>query len=84
MRAGTISQWPIWLTPSADLLPPKQKASYWRGTIPWVSPKDMKRWEIEDAADHVRLRNRGDVLQVDSRSSGSARRSRHDSGSLNP
>jgi hypothetical protein len=46
--------------PLADLVdafggftPSKKKASYWRGTIPWVSPKDMKRWEIEDAADHV-------------------------------
>lgn len=33
--------------------PSKTVAEFWRGTIPWVSPKDMKRDEIEDAEDHV-------------------------------
>lgn len=33
--------------------PSKSVAEFWRGTIPWVSPKDMKRDEIEDAEDHV-------------------------------
>ena len=32
--------------------PSKKNPSYWRGSIPWVSPKDMKRWEIHDAIDH--------------------------------
>src|SRR6185295_14009847 len=26
---------------------------YWNGSIPWVSPKDMKRARIRDAEDHV-------------------------------
>ncbi len=34
--------------------PPKATESYWRnGTIPWVSPKDMKRSVIEDAEDKL-------------------------------
>lgn len=33
--------------------PSKANAAYWRGDIPWVSPKDMKRPAIDDAADHI-------------------------------
>lgn len=33
--------------------PSKQNAAFWRGTIPWVSPKDMKVFDIHDAQDHV-------------------------------
>ncbi|EAR21576.1 restriction endonuclease subunit S [Nitrococcus mobilis] len=33
--------------------PNKGDASLWSGTIPWVSPKDMKRSYINDAVDHV-------------------------------
>lgn len=33
--------------------PSKANAAYWRGEIPWVSPKDMKRTAIADAADHI-------------------------------
>lgn len=33
--------------------PNKANPSYWDGDIPWVSPKDMKRSEINDAVDHV-------------------------------
>jgi type I restriction enzyme S subunit len=33
--------------------PDTGKAELWDGDIPWVSPKDMKRDEIEDAEDHV-------------------------------
>jgi type I restriction enzyme S subunit len=33
--------------------PSKRKTSYWEGDIPWVSPKDMKRLEIDDTEDHV-------------------------------
>lgn len=33
--------------------PSKSNESYWNGTIPWVSPKDMKRLEIRDSQDHV-------------------------------
>lgn len=33
--------------------PSKAKHEYWAGTIPWVSPKDMKRFYIDDAEDSV-------------------------------
>lgn len=33
--------------------PDTGKRDFWNGDIPWVSPKDMKRDEIEDAEDHV-------------------------------
>jgi len=33
--------------------PSKSNSEYWTGSIPWVSPKDMKRWRIGDTIDHV-------------------------------
>ncbi|MBF0152237.1 MAG: restriction endonuclease subunit S [Magnetococcales bacterium] len=33
--------------------PSKDRADFWDGTFPWVSPKDMKSIEINDAEDHV-------------------------------
>lgn len=33
--------------------PSKSVPEFWRGITPWVSPKDMKLDEIEDAEDHV-------------------------------
>ncbi|MEX2172517.1 MAG: N-6 DNA methylase [Pirellulales bacterium] len=33
--------------------PSKQNEAFWKGSIPWVSPKDMKSDEIYDAEDHV-------------------------------
>jgi type I restriction enzyme S subunit len=39
--------------------PDKGNSEYWDGTIPWVSPKDMKRPIIGDAEDHVSI----DALQ---------------------
>src|SRR3546814_6824048 len=33
--------------------PSKQQSDYWGGDIPWISPKDMKVAEINDAVDHV-------------------------------
>lgn len=33
--------------------PSKDRPEFWQGTIPWVSPKDMKSSEIMDAEDHV-------------------------------
>ncbi|HCS51822.1 MAG TPA: hypothetical protein DIW81_09555 [Planctomycetaceae bacterium] len=33
--------------------PSKQRAEFWKGRIPWVSPKDMKVLTIGDARDHV-------------------------------
>jgi type I restriction enzyme, S subunit len=50
----------VLLKPLSDLVdvfgggtPSKKEQSYWKGSIPWVSPKDMKRWEIHDTIDHV-------------------------------
>jgi type I restriction enzyme S subunit len=33
--------------------PSKQNPTYWQGTIPWVSPKDMKRPRLNDVLDHI-------------------------------
>ncbi len=33
--------------------PNKANDEYWKGNIPWVSPKDMKRRRINDSEDHV-------------------------------
>jgi type I restriction enzyme S subunit len=33
--------------------PSKANAAFWNGDIPWVSPKDMKTWEIRDAEDKI-------------------------------
>ncbi|MEN6427286.1 MAG: restriction endonuclease subunit S [Phycisphaerales bacterium] len=33
--------------------PDTGSSEFWDGEIPWVSPKDMKRLEIDDAQDHV-------------------------------
>ncbi len=33
--------------------PPKNRADYWGGSIPWVTAKDMKRFRLEDTEDHV-------------------------------
>lgn len=33
--------------------PPKSREDLWMGTLPWVSPKDMKVVEISDSIDHV-------------------------------
>lgn len=33
--------------------PSKANPLYWSGSVPWVSPKDMKRWEIDDSEDHI-------------------------------
>jgi len=33
--------------------PSKSRPEYWSGSIPWVSPKDMKVGRIRDAEDHI-------------------------------
>jgi type I restriction enzyme S subunit len=33
--------------------PSKARPEYFRGRIPWVSPKDMKSWHIDDSEDHI-------------------------------
>jgi len=35
--------------------PSKQNPDFWQGTIPWVSPKDMKRPRLNDVADHISI-----------------------------
>lgn len=45
---GELGNWRGGGTPS------KAQADYWsNGTIPWVSPKDMKRDLLDDAEDHI-------------------------------
>jgi type I restriction enzyme S subunit len=50
--------WQVW--PLADVgtwlgggTPSKADNRYWRGHIPWVSPKDMKALSIVDTEDHI-------------------------------
>jgi type I restriction enzyme S subunit len=33
--------------------PSKQKPEFWSGSIPWVSPKDMKKPRLSDVVDHI-------------------------------
>jgi type I restriction enzyme, S subunit len=33
--------------------PSKKNEAFWKGTTPWVSPKDMKTWQVFDAKDHI-------------------------------
>lgn len=35
--------------------PSKANPDFWDGDIPWVSPKDMKQWEICDAEDKITI-----------------------------
>jgi type I restriction enzyme M protein len=35
--------------------PSKANAAFWRGDIPWVSPKDMKSLVLTDTEDHITL-----------------------------
>lgn len=46
-KLGTLGQMKGGGTPS------KSNPSYWKGEIPWVSPKDMKRDRIHDSEDHI-------------------------------
>lgn len=47
VRLGDVGRWLSGGTPS------KQDSGLWTGSIPWVSPKDMKRPRISEAIDHV-------------------------------
>ena len=33
--------------------PPKENPDYWNGSIPWISPKDMKYEVVTDSIDHI-------------------------------
>jgi type I restriction enzyme S subunit len=47
MRLGDCGKWLSGGTPS------KSRADFWVGSLPWVSPKDMKVRIISDAEDHI-------------------------------
>jgi type I restriction enzyme S subunit len=68
VELGESGEWLSGGTPS------KNNAEYWTGTLPWVSPKDMKRLYIGDSIDHVsegsigngtRLVPAGTILRAD-------------------
>lgn len=40
-------------TSSGGMTPSKDKEDFWIGDIPWVSPKDMKRFVLDDSTDHI-------------------------------
>lgn len=44
---GRVGSWNSGGTPS------KREPKYWAGSIPWISPKDMKKARLSDAIDHV-------------------------------
>lgn len=44
---GKLGEWRGGGTPS------KSRPDFWKGEIPWVSPKDMKLLRIADAQDHI-------------------------------
>lgn len=44
---GQVGEWRGGGTPS------KSKPEFWKGSIPWVSPKDMKVLRVSDAEDHI-------------------------------
>jgi type I restriction enzyme, S subunit len=44
---GNLGEWRGGGTPS------KNRPDFWEGTIPWVSPKDMKLLQISDSIDHI-------------------------------
>lgn len=47
IRLGDAGRWLSGGTPS------KNDPALWRGPLPWVSPKDMKRVRLADSIDHV-------------------------------
>ena len=47
VRLGDVGRW------LSGGTPPKARSDYWSGTLPWVSPKDMKTREIRHTQDHV-------------------------------
>lgn len=38
---------------SGGMTPSKDNDAFWTGEIPWVSPKDMKRFVLHDSTDHI-------------------------------
>jgi type I restriction enzyme M protein len=57
-RIAVQPDWPVvelgqFVTMSSGGTPSKQEASFWKGNIPWVSPKDMKVEFLVDTEDHI-------------------------------
>jgi len=44
--------------------PPKADPTLWKGDIPWVSPKDMKRRFLDDVPDHISAQAAADFSKV--------------------
>ena len=44
--------------------PSKQQLSYWNGSIPWVSAKDMKRFRLDDTEDHITFQASSDGAKM--------------------
>lgn len=40
-------------TPVSGATPPKRVEAFWQGSVPWVSPKDMKVEFLSDSQDHI-------------------------------
>jgi type I restriction enzyme M protein len=58
VRISTNPDWPMVSlgdvsSTSSGGTPSKQNPDFWKGDIPWVSPKDMKMDFISDAEDHI-------------------------------
>ena len=57
-RITVDPDWPMatlkdYFTTTSGGTPSKATPSFWAGTVPWVSPKDMKSDVIEDTEDHI-------------------------------
>lgn len=57
-RRATESRWPVvsmgeLFSHVSGATPSTENPDFWSGAIPWVSPKDMKTSELNDAIDHI-------------------------------
>jgi type I restriction enzyme S subunit len=55
---GSVATW------SSGGTPAKSRNEYWNGGVPWVSPKDMKRFSLEDTEDHISARAVDDGARI--------------------
>jgi len=52
------ADWPLiplkyLVTTGGGLTPSKDNEAYWDGSVPWISPKDMKQFVLWDSIDHI-------------------------------
>lgn len=54
-KAGAYSTFPLGVLCKgiSGGTPSKRRADFWNGSIPWISPKDMKSAHIYDSQDHI-------------------------------